>query len=166
MYSFPEASTIASREQSSRPPNKAEASSIHFLYLSWTGTSSIATSPRFVFQFPLRDFLLIRSGFLFVLEREVLQLTWLLYIWSQSCRYEGRSKPLQIFRWYNTDCSRQRLLWDPLKTIDIELLQLSQFIRRPGRLAHSLLWPCPVLHGRALSWRHTGIRQSSPDKTQ
>ena len=34
MYSFPEASTIASREQSSRPPNRADVSSIHFLYLS------------------------------------------------------------------------------------------------------------------------------------
>ena len=49
---------MASMEQSSSPPKIEAASSIQLLYLSWTLTSLISTSPTFVFQLPLSDFLL------------------------------------------------------------------------------------------------------------
>ena len=49
---------MASIEQSSSPPKIEAASSIQVLYLSWTVTSLISTSPTLVFQLPLSDFLL------------------------------------------------------------------------------------------------------------
>ena len=58
MTSRPSLVTRASREHISRPPNISDTKFIHDLWWSWIGISSRMDCPTFVFQLPVKDFLL------------------------------------------------------------------------------------------------------------